>query len=68
MTYIRGLLVPVPKSNKQAYRDMAAKAAPIFREYGALRVVENWSESVPDGKVTDFKRAVKAEDGEAVLF
>ncbi len=68
MSYIQGFLVPVPKKNKQVYSELAAKAAPIFREYGAIRIRENWSDSVPDGKVTDFKRAVKAKQDEAVVF
>ncbi len=68
MSYIQGLLIPVPKANKEAYRDMAEKAAPIFKDYGATRIVESWGDSVPDGKVTDFKRAVKAEADEVVVF
>ena len=68
MSYIQGFLIPVPKSKKQAYCELAATAAPIFAEYGATRIRENWSDSVPDGKVTDFKRAVKAKEGEAVVF
>ena len=68
VSYIQGFLVPVPKKSKQAYRELAAKAAPIFKEYGATRIRENWSDSVPDGKVTDFKRAVKAKQDEAVVF
>ena len=40
----------------------------VFQEYGAIRVVEAWGDDVPDGKVTDFNRAVKAEDGENVVF
>ena len=60
--------MPVPADNKEAYRAMAPKAAPIFQEYGATRVVEAWGDDVPDGKVTDYKRAVKAEDGENVVF
>ncbi|HEU4959017.1 MAG TPA: DUF1428 domain-containing protein [Sphingomonas sp.] len=68
MTYIQGFVVPVPNEKKQAYRDMAADAASFFREYGALRIVECWGEDVPDGKVTDFRRAVQAGEGENVVF
>ena len=68
MSYIDGYVVPVPTTNKQAYRDMAAKAAQVFKECGALRVVECWGNDVPKGKVTDFQGAVKAEANETVVF
>jgi uncharacterized protein YbaA (DUF1428 family) len=68
MGYADGFVSPVPERNKEAYREMAAKAAPIFREYGATRVVEGWGDDVREGKVTDFRRAVKAEEGENVVF
>jgi uncharacterized protein YbaA (DUF1428 family) len=66
--YIDGTLMPVPVANKAAFRDWAAKMAALFREYGATRVLDGWGDDVPDGKVTDFKRAVKAKDGETVIY
>lgn len=68
MSYIDGFLVPVPNANKDAYRAMAEKSLPIFKEYGATRVVEAWGDDIPDGKVTDFRRAVNAVDGENTVF
>jgi len=68
MSYVDGFVIPVPAGGKQAYLDMATKAAPIFKEYGAIRVVECWGDDVPDGKVTDFKGAVKASEGENIVF
>lgn len=68
MSYIDGFVIPVPAGKKDAYRELAALAAPVFKEHGALRVVECWQDDVPDGKVTDFKRAVQAEAGESIVF
>jgi uncharacterized protein YbaA (DUF1428 family) len=68
MGYTDGFVAPVKHGNKEAYRAMAAKAAPIFREHGASRVVEAWGNDVREGKLTDFRRAVKAEEGENVVF
>jgi uncharacterized protein YbaA (DUF1428 family) len=68
MCYIDGFVIPVPTDKKAAYREMAAKVDPLFREYGATRLVECWGDDLPDGKVTDFKSAVKAESGESIVF
>ncbi|HYW14972.1 MAG TPA: DUF1428 domain-containing protein [Allosphingosinicella sp.] len=66
--YVDGFILPVPEGNREAYRDMAQKASAIFLEYGALRVVEALGDDVPEGKVTDYRRAVKQADGEEVVY
>ena len=66
--YTDGFVVPVPESKMDAYQAMASKMAGVFRDNGALRVVEASSSDVPRGQVTDFYRAVKAEDGEKIVF
>jgi len=68
MAYVDGFLAAVRAGNKDEYLDHARKAADIFVEYGAARVVETWGDDVPDGKLTDFRRAVQAEEGEVVVF
>jgi uncharacterized protein YbaA (DUF1428 family) len=68
MTYVEGFVLAVPNDKKEAFREHAAAAAPLFKEFGATRLVENWGDDVPEGKVTDFRGAVKAEEGESVVF
>ena len=68
MTYIDGFVVAVPAANKETYRKHAAEAAPLFKEFGVTRMVEAWGDDVPDGKVTDYKGAVKAKDDEVVVY
>ena len=67
-SYVQGFIVPVPAGKREEYRKMAADAWTMFRDYGALRVVEAWGDDVPDGKVTVFRRAVKAAPDERVVF
>jgi uncharacterized protein YbaA (DUF1428 family) len=68
MSYIDGFVIAVPAANKQAFIDHARHADTVFTELGATRVIECWGDDVPDGKLTDFRRAVQAQADEAVVF
>ncbi len=68
MTYVDGFVCAVPTDKKEEYRRHAAEAAPLFKEFGVSRMVENWGDDVPKGKVTDFQGAVQARDDETVVF
>jgi uncharacterized protein YbaA (DUF1428 family) len=68
MTYFEGFIVPVPEANKAAYQEHASEFAPIIREFGVGRMVESWDSDVPEGKVTDFRKAVDAKADEKVVF
>jgi len=67
-SYIDGFVAAVPADDKEAYVAFATRASALFRDFGATRVVDCWPDDVPDGEVTDFRGAVKAEEGEVVVF
>ena len=68
MSYIDGFVAAVPTANKQKYITHATLAASVFKEHGALKVVECWGDDVPDGKLTSFPMAVKKKDDETVVL
>jgi uncharacterized protein YbaA (DUF1428 family) len=68
MSYVDGFIAAVPTTNREAFRKHAADAAVVFKELGALHVVECWGDDVPDGKVTSFPMAVKKKEDETVVF
>ncbi|CAN5725244.1 DUF1428 domain-containing protein [soil metagenome] len=68
MNYVDGFVLAVPTANREAYRKQAEWAAAIFKDHGALSVVECWGDDVPEGKLTSFTMAVKRTDDEAVVF
>ena len=68
MSYIDGFILAVPKANKEKFTQHAATADAAFMEWGATRILECWEDDVPDGKVTDFRRAVQTGEDEAVVF
>lgn len=68
MPYVQGFVAAVPAENKDVYIQHAREAAEVFKEFGATRAVETWGESVPEGKLIDFYRAVQAKPGEVIVF
>ena len=68
MNYVDGFVAAVPTANRDAYRKHAEAAAVVFKEQGALSVVECWGDDVPEGKLTSFSMAVKRGDDETVVF
>ena len=66
--YVDGFVAAVPAANREAYRRHAEAAAVVFKEHGALRLVECWGDDVPQGKLTSFPMAVKAQPDETVVF
>ncbi len=68
MTYVDGFVTAVPTANKAAYKKHAEDAAVVFREHGALKLVECWGDDVPDGERTSFPMAVQCKANETVVF
>ncbi len=66
MPFLDITVIPVRTPDKASYLEHSLRTTVLFKECGALAVTECWGEDVPDGKVTDFKRAVALQDGETV--
>lgn len=65
--YIACAALSVPEENREAYYEAAEFMANWSMEQGALEVMEAWEVEVPDGKVTDFRKAVQAPEGEKIV-
>lgn len=56
----------VPDGRKADYLAHCKTFHNAVKELGPIAVVDTWGEDVPEGKLTDFRKAVKAEPGETV--
>lgn len=68
MNYVDGFVAAVPTANQDVYREHAKLTAAIFKEHGAITVVECWGDDVPEGKLTSFPMAVQRKPDETVVF
>jgi uncharacterized protein YbaA (DUF1428 family) len=68
MVYIDGFLAAVPNDRKDAYIAHCRVAHDVFRDAGALNVVDCWGDDVPPGILTSMPMAVQAGADETVVF
>lgn len=68
MQYVDGFVAAVPTASRETYQAFAASSAKVFKENGALSVVECWGDDVPEGKLTSFPMAVQRKPDETVVF
>jgi uncharacterized protein YbaA (DUF1428 family) len=68
MSYVDGFIAAVPNANREKFRQHAEDMGKLFREKGALKIMENWGDDVPAGEVTSFPLAVQKKDDESVVF
>jgi uncharacterized protein YbaA (DUF1428 family) len=47
MTYVDGYLTPLRPEMKEAYIELSLRTAAVYKEYGALRVVDCWQDGTP---------------------
>jgi uncharacterized protein YbaA (DUF1428 family) len=68
MNYVDAFVAAVPTSNKMSYLEHAEMSAVVFKDHGALSVVECWGDDVPDGEITSLPMAVECKSDETVVF
>jgi len=67
MAYVDGFVAAVPNANREAFQKHATDCAVVFKEYGALSMVECWGDDVPTGQVTSFSKAVQCSKDETIV-
>ena len=68
MNYIDAFVAAVPTADKDKYIEHAKTALIVFKEYGVLRMVENWGDDIADGETTSLPKAVKCKENETVVL
>ena len=68
MAYVESLVIPVPKSKLDAYRELARKSGALWREYGALEYHECLADDVKPGEVTSFPQSVHLKPDETIVI
>ncbi len=66
--YVDGFVLPVPRKDLEAYRQMSAKASKVWREHGALEYLECTGDDLKSKFGVAFPKLAKAKAGETVVF
>ena len=66
--YVDGFVTAVAGENKDLYITHARAAAVVFKEHGALNVVECWGDDISDQEITSFPMAVRCRTDENLVF
>jgi len=83
MPYYDAYLIPISPSKLEAYRDFSRRIGAVYREYGALKIVDillddqggggasfhaEEARAALDDDLRDFAAAAGAQDGETVIL
>jgi uncharacterized protein YbaA (DUF1428 family) len=68
MSYVDGYVLPISKKKLPAYRRLAATAAEVWREYGALEYRECVGDDLKVKWGVPFSHCLKLKRGETVVF
>ncbi len=66
--YVDGFVIPIPRNKLAAYQRIAAKAAVVWREHGALDYKECAGEDLQAKFALPFPKGIRAKRGETVVF
>lgn len=65
MPYVDGYLIPVRRDLKDKYVAFSTKVAAIYKEHGALRIVDCWLDETPEGSASFHAEAARSALDEA---
>lgn len=66
--YVDGYVLPVPKRKLAAYRKMAALAAKVWKDHGALDYKECVGDDLKATFALSFLKGIATKPGETVVF
>ncbi|MEM7097564.1 MAG: DUF1428 domain-containing protein [Pseudomonadota bacterium] len=65
--YVNTYVLAVPEASREEYIHKASQFAEVAKDFGALEIFENWELEVPDGEMTDYRKAVQALPDERIV-